>query len=84
MIEEVSKKTKEQEKSKAAGVTASKALKRSSVRSDSEQTYMAVRRGLRHDLSKWRYAELRDAINTSCGKIMLCSSVLLLLSHTRC
>jgi len=23
----------------------------------------------KHDLSKWTYAELRDAINTSCGQI---------------
>ena len=23
--------------------------------------------GQKYDLSKWRYAELRDAINTSCG-----------------
>ena len=22
----------------------------------------------KHDLSKWKYAELRDTINTSCGK----------------
>ena len=22
----------------------------------------------KHDLAKWKYAELRDAINTSCGK----------------
>lgn len=22
----------------------------------------------KYDLSKWKYAELRDAINTSCGK----------------
>ena len=26
----------------------------------------AVRK--KHDLSKWKYAELRDTINTSCGK----------------
>lgn len=24
----------------------------------------------KHDLSKWKYAELRDTINTSCGKCM--------------
>lgn len=24
----------------------------------------------KHDLSKWKYAELRDTINTSCGKFM--------------
>ena len=24
--------------------------------------------GKKYDLSKWKYAELRDAINTSCGK----------------
>ena len=27
----------------------------------------AVRK--KHDLSKWKYAELRDTINTSCGKL---------------
>ncbi|KAE8603152.1 hypothetical protein XENTR_v10014237 [Xenopus tropicalis] len=26
----------------------------------------------KHDLSKWKYAELRDAINTSCGKLTDC------------
>lgn len=24
----------------------------------------------KHDLSKWKYAELRDTINTSCGECM--------------
>ena len=69
MIEGLSKKTKGQSNVVSAGATASKALKRSSVHSESDQKYMAVRKGLRHDLSKWRYAELRDAINTSCGEI---------------
>lgn len=29
--------------------------------------------GKKHDLSKWKYAELRDAINTSCGKAKFAS-----------
>lgn len=48
-------------------VETQRSLKRSSMHSEAEQKQLAVRRNLKYDLSKWRYAELRDTINTSCG-----------------
>lgn len=32
----------------------------------------------KHDLSKWKYSDLRDAINTSCGNIPSFSFIMLM------
>ena len=65
VIEEKAKQQK-LERSRVSSVT-QRQLKRSSMHSEAEQKQLAVRRTLKYDLSKWRYAELRDTINTSCG-----------------
>lgn len=41
------------------------------VRSDAVMAQRAAMAGQKHDLSKWKYAELRDAINTSCDMDLL-------------
>lgn len=74
LIEEQVKNKKDKEQSKGNGnnssarAVTSKPLKRILIQSEPNQKHNVVRRGLRHDLSKWRYAELRDTLNTSCGK----------------
>ncbi|XP_053396881.1 unconventional myosin-VI-like isoform X2 [Mercenaria mercenaria] len=42
-----------------------------SVRSEAVMAQRAAAAGQKHDLSKWKYAELRDAINTSCDMDLL-------------
>lgn len=41
-------------------------------RGPSVQATKAAAGTKKHDLSKWKYAELRDTINTSCGKFVFC------------
>ncbi|XP_060551449.1 unconventional myosin-VI-like, partial [Ruditapes philippinarum] len=41
------------------------------VRSEAVMAQRAAMAGQKHDLSKWKYAELRDAINTSCDMDLL-------------
>ena len=48
------------------------------VRGPQVQATKAAAGTKKYELSKWKYAELRDAINTSCGECLICHS------NTRC
>lgn len=41
------------------------------VRGPQVQASKAAANAKKFELSKWKYAELRDAINTSCGELFL-------------
>lgn len=41
------------------------------IRSEAVRAFQQKAANKKYDLSKWKYAELRDAINTSCGKLAI-------------